>query len=158
MAIFVDFETNGLYGEVTEAYALDDNGNCLGYFNIKNKNEEENKEKRRFKFKLQKDNNENNKLFLNFDSMMEFLCSLNDEIVFWHSYMPAFLCKKYENVYEYLKGNFVCFTDFYAIFDGLKCRRYKIADITENLIQREHQGNAEDDCKDLYECFQIVKA
>lgn len=133
MFVFVDFETNGLNGNVTEAFAIDENGKPISSVNLKIE-----------------DNVEINQ---NFGKFMNDIISDDSVIIFWHNYFPIYLSKYYPIYFSKMKGNFVSFIDFFAIFDGLKQPKYKIQDVTYFLTGRDHKGNAKDDCYDLYECF-----
>lgn len=128
MIKFVDFETEGLNGSVTEACAIDEYGQII---------EECNGE--------------------NFEEFMCSIIDSGDVIVFWHNFMPIYLSIYKTHLFNRMKGKFVTFIDFYSIFDGLKQPRYSIKEITNNLTGRIHQGNAKQDALDLYECYQKMK-
>lgn len=129
MLVFIDFETKGLNGPITEACAVDENGKVVKYL----------------------------KEGLNFDAFMDEFIENGDVVIFWHNFMPVYLSVYQNKTFNRMKGKFLTFIDFYAIFDGVKQPRYSIQEITKILTGRDHLGNAKQDALDLYECFNKMK-
>lgn len=129
MITFVDFETEGLNGPIIEACAVNEEGKVIKY------------EKGKF----------------NFESFLKEIVDNGDVIIFWHNFMPIYLSLYQNKAFNYMKGKFLIFTDFYSIFDGVKQPRYKIQDITFTLTGRDHKGNAKQDSLDLWECYNKMK-
>lgn len=129
MLTFIDFETNGLSGEITEICAVDETGKIIKY---------------------EKDK-------VNVDSFISEIVQEDNVIIFWHHFMPIYLASYETKTFNKLKGRFYSFIDFYAIFNYIKQPRYKIQEITKELTGRDHKGNAKDDALDLYECFKKMQ-
>lgn len=132
--IFIDFETDGLDGKVTEFAALDEFGNVLKTKKVKTKEE--------------------------FQNLMNDIIKWNGEeniIIFWHNFMSTYLIKYYSDIYNDLQGRYVTFVDAYSIINNSNKTRYSIAKITEDLLNHEHQGNALQDAKDLLDCFNAIR-
>lgn len=132
MLIFIDFETDGFDGDITEACAVDVDLNVINFYSKESKIPFE-------------------------DFIKEILIDEDTVIVFWHHFMPVYLATKHIEIYTLLQGRFILFTDIYSFFDGVKKTRYKIADITKELTGREHQGNACSDAIDLAMCFKVLQ-
>ena len=127
--IFIDFETKGLNGPITEACAVNETGKVVKY---------------------EKD-------WLDFDAFMSEFIENGEVVIFWHHFMPIYLSAYQNKTFNKLKGKFLTFVDFYSIFDGVKQPRYSIEEITNSLTGRNHKGNAKDDALDLWECFIKMK-
>ena len=130
--IFMDFETIGLWGKVTEISIVEINNNKTTMINFENL-----KDFLKSKF--------NNKDYFN-----------GKILVVWHPWMLEYMSinKKFRNFYDnVIISKIIIFSDLYAMNDNFSEKRYKIADMTRNLIESEHNGNAADDCMDLYKCF-----
>ena len=131
--IFMDFETNGLFGKITEISVIEsiNNDKCTmeNFINLKD-------------FLKSKFNNR------------EFF--KNKILVVWHPWMLQYIAKdknfnKFYN--KIVKSQIIIFSDLYAMKHEFNEKRYKIADMTKELLDSEHNGNAADDCMDLYRCF-----
>lgn len=124
--IFLDFETNGLYGPCLELYALDYSGkeliNCV-----------------------------QNDLYLN--QMLLSLLKIGDDgkQVFWvwSRWHVDYIQKHAEEFFKESHANVFCFADVCMFLFGKR----KIEDITKLLVRREHKGNAIQDAKDLLDAF-----
>ena len=144
MFTIVDFETDGFEGPITELVAVDENRKVIANIN----------KKELYLGKSDDKSNYNINVIKFFNSIVKD----GNVIIFWHHFMPLYLKQYFPYIMDdILKGKFVIFTDFYAIFDRLKQPRYRIADITMDLTGREHKGNALDDALDLYDCFKITQ-
>lgn len=130
MLTFVDFETVGLNGDVVEACAVNESGKVILYQGKGN---------------------------INFEDFMDAVMNDGGVIIFWHNFMPLYLSHYMPNIFNKMKGRFLVFTDFYAIFDGVKQPRYSIQEITKNLTGRNHVGNARQDALDLAECYRRMQ-
>lgn len=145
MFTIIDFETDGLYGPIIELAAVNEKREVLS--NLTNLNS----------LRTQDIDNDENKYSETIHKFFKDITETGNIIVFWHNFMPLYLQKYYPEILNSMKGRFVLFTDFYAIFDGIRQPRYKIADITYDLTGRDHKGNALDDALDLYDCFKITQ-
>lgn len=116
--IFVDFETKGLYGPITELAVIEEGKDAE----------------------------------LSIPSIISISKYMgNKTLVFWHHYMPFYIKSTNENLFELMRGNFICFSDIGFYLTGKR----KIQDITNLLLNRDHKGNALQDVIDLKECFYI---
>lgn len=135
MFIFCDFETKGFNGKIIDICALDEDKSIIDHLTTKDKIS-----KKKIKLFFEK---------LFYDK--------NNIIIFWHPFMPIYLSHHYKYVFnKVLKGRYICFTNIYSFYDGIKYNRYKIANITKKLTGREHQDDALQDSIDLYDCFYIL--
>lgn len=135
LKIFVDFETNSLNGELTELAMCDTNIDPIlfipnGHLQTRD-----------------------------WISLIETIKSKskikNKDIVFifWHRWHLEYLKEFYNDIYNSLKGCFACFIDFYSIMLGNEKKRYPIQDCTSYFLNRQHLGNAKNDCQDLRDCW-----
>lgn len=131
MIYFVDFETKGLNGEITE----------LAYAERKNDG-------------IHVTTCDPRNILNIFEKLSD---SGNNHVIFWHSFMPNYLSTKNYNALQALNGRFSCFMDFYAIFTGCSERMYTIANTTFELTKRPHRGCAATDCVDLLLCYERAR-
>lgn len=135
--LFIDFETNGLKGEIEEiSFILTDidgfsydHNHYTTYEEIYNK------------------------------AFKDIYNLLSDDvlIIFWHQFMPLYLNKYYEEFFNNLKNRYLIFMNCYSLFKGCQKTRYCIKEATYELAKKEHKGNSEDDVLDLYKCFFKLK-
>lgn len=131
MLYFIDFETNQLNGNITElAYCYK---NKIGEIKL-------------YSCKPDK-----------IDKMIRTLLKDEDKIIFWHYFMPSYLEKYHNDLFNFIKGRFSCFIDFYSIYKGNEKLYYKISDVTFELIQSPHRGTAINDCVDLLKCYEEIQ-
>jgi hypothetical protein len=120
--IFIDFETDGLNGPVTEVAVVRDGSIIADGTSI--------------------------------DVLAPFATGDGTEMfVFWHYFMPSYLERHHMQIFTAMRGNFICFTDVASYLMGALDRRIKIAAITQEMLGREHAGNARQDAIDLYQCY-----
>lgn len=70
-------------------------------------------------------------------------------IIFWHHFLPVFLAKNHEDIYNHMHGRYITFCDYWAARHGMST----IANITMILLDREHKGQALQDALDLRDCY-----
>lgn len=135
--LFLDFETETLEGPITEVCCIDSNDKSQKFNSLEE--------------------------FFNMFKGTKDKESINEDIfkdkvlVIWHIWHYEYLMKYHPEFLNYtIKSRILIFTNCYALYDGFTKSRYKIAEITKELLGREHQGNALDDCKDLKDCFNMV--
>ena len=138
MLIFVDFETNGLKGEIIEACAIDEKNNLI----------------------IKTNNNFN--YFFNF--ILNYKIDNNNPyniFVFWHNFMPNYLKRNYKDFHNKIEINYLIFNQIFCYINFNKDNKFKlnytIYEITFYLLKRHHLGMAENDCRDLIECFYKLK-
>lgn len=130
--LFIDFETNFELKQIIE-YAIFDPGHNL---------------------LRQKSGEDCSKcLLLDLDDIF---CN-NETICFWHHFIPTYLALYHGDIYNKIDGRFITLTDAYAVFDGNSKTKYKIDEITSDLLNKEHLGNSTSDAIDLAKCYEELR-
>lgn len=132
--IFIDFETNGLNGPITEAFSL--------FAETKDN-----------KMKIIRESLKTDSFdFIMFDATMALM---NEEslLVFWDHWMPQWLLQNRPDLYQDLKGRWAVLKDQWLFYSGFDMKNRSIQGITKSLLNRDHQGNARQDTLDLKDCL-----
>ena len=167
--MFIDFETNGLYGEITD-FAIVNEGNYVINFSKEGNNDDENSKEYKFiqvaddhgrkyvneEYEYDKPETIENAIFVAINEIYSKLNKDDQKVHFyvWHHWQLTYLYKYLPDVFNLMHGR---------IFDIIPIANFmigktRIQDITKELTGHNHNGIAFPDAVDLMECYdELVK-